>query len=105
MSSSSVSTSINTFSRDNAAPDIFSPGPAKLLEKGDQVWGIVQSVKSVGGGLIEAIIGSSQKMAVLLPEALLEKVQGLVGVRAVALRVDDHFACEPLVREVARLCQ
>lgn len=79
----------------NAAVDIFSPGPAMLLEKNDQVWGVLQSVRAVGGGLIEAVIGSSG-MGCLLPEDLMTKVQGLVGKRVIALRVDNHFTCEGL---------
>jgi hypothetical protein len=79
-----VCTSITTFLKGNAE----DATPARLLQDGHHIWGILRSVKPVGDGLVKAVFGCR---SILLPEELLDELQGMIGQPTVAIRLGRDF--------------
>jgi hypothetical protein len=82
--SGAICTPINTFLAGNAEEAI----PARLLQDGHQIWGVLRSVEPVGDSLVKAVFGSRP---ILLPEELFDPLQCMVGQPTVAIRLDRDF--------------
>ena len=82
--SDAVCTPRNTFLAGNAEEAI----PARLLQDGHQIWGVLRSVEPVGDSLVKAVFGSR---SILLPEELFDALQCMVGQPTVAIRLDRDF--------------
>ena len=84
--SGAVCTPIKTFLAGNAEESV----PARLLQDSHQIWGVLQSVEPVGDGLVKAVFGYRP---VLLPDELSNKLHGMIGQQAVAVRIGLNFRC------------
>jgi hypothetical protein len=82
--SGAVCTPINPPLAGNAEEAI----PARLLQDGHQIWGVLRSVEPVGDSLVKAFFGSR---SILLPEELFDVLQCMVGQPTVAIRLDQDF--------------
>jgi hypothetical protein len=66
------------------------PLPARLLPRGHQMWGILRSIKAVGGGLICIVLGTRET---LVPEELSSELQSMIGQPVAVAHIDDEYRC------------